>query len=191
VTRAAAAAAALALALALAAGGAPAREIDGVEVAETLDTGDVQLVLNGAGMRTRLFIDIYVAGLYLAGPTGDARAILAADGPMAMRMILVSSLVTPARLRRSIADGFDRSTGGHPEPFRTEMEALVAAFRDDVGPGDVFDLVWVPGSGLEIRRNGALLTRVPSGPGFERALFGIWLGEDPVQQSLKRGLLGH
>src|SRR5690606_41820150 len=53
---------------------AQAREIADVEIPENLSADSTQLVLNGAGVRTKWFMDIYVSALYLAQPSTDATA---------------------------------------------------------------------------------------------------------------------
>lgn len=50
-------------------------------------------------------------------------------------------------------------------------------------------MVYVPGRGLEVYKNDKLETTIEN-PKFKKALFGIWLGEDPAQSSLKEGMMG-
>ena len=71
-----------------------ALEIEGVEMPDTLEAGKYGLILNGAGVRTKLFMDLYVAGLYLKAKSSDAETILAADEPMAIRLEIVSGMIT-------------------------------------------------------------------------------------------------
>jgi hypothetical protein len=64
-------------------------------------------------------------------------------------------------------------------------------FKNGIQKNDVFDLVYIPGTGLEASKNGTLLETI-SGLEFKKALFGIWLCEKPSHKcpGLKSGMLG-
>ena len=61
---------------------AEAREVAGVKLDETARLAgiDTPLVLNGAGVRSKFFVKVYVAGLYLQQKTSSAEAVLASSG---------------------------------------------------------------------------------------------------------------
>ena len=61
---------------------AQAAEVEGIKFAEQIDgPGDAKLVLNGAGLRKLLFLDVYVIALYLPQPKRKAEEILLLPGP--------------------------------------------------------------------------------------------------------------
>ena len=180
----------LSLFAALLAGAAPAREVADIELPESLQGGGTELLLNGAGVRTRFFVDVYVGGLYLMQPSRDAAAIIAADEPMAIRLHIITGLITAGLMRESIEAGFERSTGGDTDPIRREIDSLMGVYDDGVAKQDFFDLVYVPGKGLDVFKHGTHRATVESGLRFKRALFGIWFSDRPIQASLKRGMLG-
>jgi len=178
------------LALLLHVGHAHARRVAGVEIPETLEIRETVLVLNGSGVRTMYFVDVYVTGLYLKKRSRDAAAIVAADEVMAIRIRVISGLVTGGRMQKSSRQGFERSTGGNTGPIRKQIEALIGVYDEGVSGDDVFDIVYVPGLGMEAYKNGVHARTVRSDLSFKRAFFGIWLAKLPAQQSLKRELLG-
>jgi len=180
----------IALFAALLAGAAQGRQIADVELPESLELSGAPLVLNGAGIRTRFFVDVYVGGLYLKQPSRDAAAIVAADEPMAIRLHVLTGLVTSELMKRSIERGFEQSTRGDTAPIREQIDALVHIYDGGVDAMDVFDLVYVPGKGLDLFKNGVHSATVASGLRFKRALFGIWFSDRPIQASLKREMLG-
>ena len=145
--------------------------------------------LHGAGMRTALGLHIYQAGLYLDKPDQDAERIIASDAPMAIRLAIVSRLITKERMRRYIQEGFEKATGGHMESLAPRIEQAMTAFHDDVNKGDVFDFIYTPGQGVRIHKNGRPIATM-TGLDFKQALFAIWLGRNPVQESLRESLLG-
>lgn len=165
-----------------------AREVAGVDVADKFAADQQELVLNGVGIRTKFFMDIYVAALYLPKTNQNAEEIIAADEPMAIRLHIVSSMINPKRMSDSTRDGFVRSTGGNVAPIEAEVEELITAFQDAVEEGDTFDLVYEPASGVTVYRNGESKSNV-KGLKFKQALFGIWLSEDPIQDRLKDKML--
>jgi len=165
-----------------------AKEVAGVDVATNFSAAEKELVLNGVGIRTKFFMDIYVAALYLPETKVSADEIIAADEPMAIRLHIVSSMINPKRMSDSTRDGFVRSTGGNTAPIESEIEELITAFQDAVEEGDIFDIVYVPEQGVTVYRNGEAKSSV-EGLGFKQALFGIWLSEDPIQERLKEQML--
>jgi hypothetical protein len=180
----------LALATALLPLPAHARRIGDVEIPETLESGGTSLVLNGAGIRTKYFIDVYVGGLYLKKRSADAVAIIDADESMAIKLRMISGLISNDRMKKSIEEGFQKSTRGNTAPFREQIDALIEVYDEEIDDGDVFDIVYVPGKGLDVYKNGAHKATIGSGLPFKRVLFGIWISDRPVQSSLKRGMLG-
>jgi hypothetical protein len=53
----------------------------------------------------------------------------------------------------------------------------------------VYDLIYDPKGGLKIYKNTQLKSHI-SGLDFKKMLFSIWLGEDPADENLKKGMLG-
>lgn len=161
---------------------------DEIAVPRTLEVGPHKLVLNGAGIRQQMFVDAYLACLYVLEPGDDAQQILDADQPQAITLHMTSDMVNGKRLEDSALAGLKRSTGGNLEPIRAEIDQLRAMFDAEVRKGDVFTLAYLPDQGLSIHHNERYVGTI-RGKRFARALFGIWLSERPVQKSLKRELL--
>jgi hypothetical protein len=169
---------------------ADAKRVAGVDVPESFESDGVSLSLNGAGIRSKYLLDVYVGGLYLKKTSTDATAILGADERMAIKMWIVTGLVTNERMQESIEEGFQKSTQKNTAPIREKIDALMGVFDEEINKADVFDLVYLPGQGLKVYKNGAYRAMVECGLPFKRALFGIWISDRPVQQSLRRGMLG-
>jgi hypothetical protein len=158
------------------------------ELPNTLQAGDERLTLNGSGARKKYLVEMYVAGLYLAQPSSDPVAIVAADSPMAIRLEVTSGLVTEEKLVESLQQGFQNATGGKPEPIRKEIELFRKCLAGKIAKGDVLDLVYMPGHGVVIAKNGQKRGAI-EGLAFKRALFGIWLSDNPADKDLKRAML--
>lgn len=164
-------------------------EIAGVNLPDTMSAGGNNLVLNGAGLRTKLFIKAYVGGLYLAQKSGNANAIVAADQPMAVKLIITSKLVSAEKMEAAIKEGFENSTKGNVAPIQAKIDTFMGVFKEGQKVGDVYDFINVPGKGVEISKNGVVKSTI-AGNDFKKALFGIWLGDKPAQADLKDKMLG-
>lgn len=149
-----------------------------------------ELVLNGAGIRKKAIFKVYVAGLYLHTKSKDGNEIARADKPMAMRLQITSSIVTSSNMSESIREGFAKSTGGNMAPLQKKIDAFIDIFRkEDIKEGNVFEIWYLPGEGVKTFKNGKL-QGIVEGYDFKKALFGIWLSDNPVDVDLKKGLLG-
>ena len=166
-----------------------ARTVNDVQLPDALQAGENNLVLNGAGIRSKYFLDVYVAGLYLPTPSDDARQIINADTPQSIRLVITSSHITRTRLLDSIEEGVRKSAGKDFPRYQSRLQTLLEAMTPEVETGDQYDFTYLPGVGTQIRRNGEILTTLATLE-FKQILFGIWLGQDPVQNSLKDELLG-
>jgi hypothetical protein len=73
---------------------APAMEIEGVKVPDQVKLGDTgpELVLNGAGVRTRAIFKVYVGALYLQQKKTAADAVLADTGARRIALYLLRDL---------------------------------------------------------------------------------------------------
>ncbi len=86
------------------------------------------LHLNGAGVREKLWIDLYAAGLYLDQKNNNAQQILNSDKPMALKLHIVSKLITSDKMVEAVTEGFENSTNGNTAPLQTEINKLLSVF---------------------------------------------------------------
>ncbi len=172
-------------------GSAGALELAGVKLADTAQVGTANLQLNGAGIRTKLFFKIYVGALYLPQKQISADAIIADDHEHRVALHIVRDMGSDKLLH-----AFNEAIEANHT--KDELDAMGAQFRQmaeifnavkEVKPGDVITLDYLPGSGTQISVNGAARGTV-AGVAFNRALLKIWLGGKPVQDDLKKGMLG-
>jgi hypothetical protein len=166
-----------------------AKEVAGVNLPDSLNAQNHPLALNGVGIRSKFFMDIYAAGLYLSESSQEAKSIIDQDKPMALRLHITSGLLSSDKMESATREGFEKSTGGNTAEIKDTIDTFIATFKEDIIENDVFDFVYVPSVGVDVFKNGELKTTV-KGLVFKQALFGIWLSDDAVQDDLKEGLLG-
>lgn len=147
-----------------------------------------KLVLNGMGVReaTIFNFNVYVAGLYLQKQSNDGAKIAAAEEPKQMLLVFVRN-VSKSDMAEAIQKGFARAAGDGYGKLKQRVERLMAALPE-FKKGDRFTLTYRPGTGVELKSSRASVTI--EGADFARALFSIWLGKNPPNAGLKRGLLG-
>lgn len=158
------------------------------ELGQQLNLGGQTLQLNGAGTRSKAFVQIYECGLYLKTPSRDSAAILDADELMAIRVRITSGFVGRSSLVASLEKGLVQSTGGKTSEIAKETELLKKTLSEEISKNDVYDFVHIPGKGLFIVKNGKVQGTIP-GLAFKKALFGIWLSNSPVDQDLRQAML--
>jgi hypothetical protein len=170
---------------------ASALEIEGVRLDDKAQLGEVSLQLNGAGLRTRLFLNIYVGALYLPQKQTSADAIITDEHErrVALHMLRgVGSNRLFSAFDAAIKKNHTPAELGALDPQLQQMEQIFAAIAD-VKQGDVILLDYLPGSGTRITVNGTARGTI-AGAAFYRALLRIWLGSEPVQEDMKKGMLG-
>ena len=164
------------------------KKVGGVVLPVTEKFQEHTLQLNGAGVREKLWIDLYAAGLYLDQKNNNAQEILNADKPMAIKLHIVSKLITSEKMVEAVTEGFEKSTNGKTAPIQDEINTMLGFFKEDIKKNDIFDLVYIPNKGVVAYKNGKE-RGVVKGKEFKKALFGIWLSNRPADDDLKSELL--
>lgn len=164
--------------------------VEGVTFQNNLKAGNESLLLNGAGLREKYFLDLYVAGLYLKAKNNDAEKIMAANEPMAIRMQIVSGLIDSEKMIEAVDEGFKKSSKANLATLNDRVNKFKACFsKEPIKKGDVYELVYVPATGVTVSKNGKVVDTI-TGLDFKKGLFGIWLCNEPADAGLKAGMLG-
>lgn len=163
-------------------------ELAGVSLPETVHAGGATLKLNGTGIRKKLFIKVYVGGLYLEAPTSDPAAILGADMARRMVMHFVYKEVDAAKVTEAFREGFANNSAASLGVLQARLDAF-CAWWPTMRAGDRAEMTYLPGVGTTLVINGKDLG-VTAGKDFADALFLVWLGAKPADAGLKEGLLG-
>jgi len=166
-----------------------AKKIGDHDVPDTLKAGSENIALNGTGFRTKIGMKLYVGSLYTQKPAKDAKAIIDADAPMAITLHIVSGMITSEKMMNAINEGFENSTSGNMASLKKEIDTFISVFKTEIKEGDKQQFIYVPGTGVEIYKNGAKVNTIAGMP-FKKALFGIWLCDKPADGDLKDAMLG-
>jgi hypothetical protein len=171
---------------------ATAVEVAGVKFEDKARVGNGDLLVNGAGLRKKVFFQVYAMALYLPEKSGDSEAVLAAKGGKRIAITLLRDL-TAQQFVEALQEGMasnhsEAEMAGLKERLKQLSERMLAIGEAKNGSRIVID--WLPDSGTRLTVNGQAQGKDITGEDFYRALLRIWLGSKPVQDDLKEALLG-
>ena len=184
--------AAAVVAFGAASAGAQPLEIEGVKLEPTAQVGAAALVLNGAGVRTKVIFKVYVAGLYVPQKARDATALLAQKGPRRISITMLRN-VDADSFSASLNDGLrDNHSETQFAAMKAQLDGLTATLKTvgEAKKGDVIHFEYWPESGTRVTVNGTARGAAIAGEEFFTAVLRIWLGDKPADSSLKKALIG-
>jgi hypothetical protein len=168
-----------------------AADVEGVKIDDKTRVANSEVTLNGAGLRTRLFFKVYAMGLYVPEKSKNPGQLMDQPGPKRVAIHM---------LRDVSADAFNEALGegmraNHSEaemkafePRLKELGAIIAQVGE-AKKGMAIYLDWT-GSETQVLVRGKPTGKPIAGADFYKALLKIWLGDKPVQDDLKKALLG-
>ena len=166
-------------------------EVAGVKVDDKTRVGNAELVLNGAGLRKRFFLQVYAMGLYLPKKTASAAEAIGAEGPKRAAIHMLRD-VGAATFNEALAQGIrENHTEAQVKALESRLNALGAIIAEvkEAKKGMAITLDWT-GAATQVGIDGKPAGKPIEGADFYRALLRIWLGDKPVQDDLKKALLG-
>jgi hypothetical protein len=156
-----------------------------VTLPDTVTVGNQTLVLNGLGLRSKMFVKVYVGGLYLEKKSNDATAIIQSDTTKRVVLQFVYGEVTREQMVEAFDDGFK---GNAPNAPKADVQKLLGAI-ETMKKGEQMTVTYVPGTGTTLSLHGKDKLTIPGLP-FAQAVFSVWFGPKPPTSDLKNGMLG-
>ena len=160
----------------------------GVTMEDSISIGDATATLVGMGIRNKLVVKVYVAGLYLAEPTLSEDAIIGSDQAKAVRMHFLYKKVDAQKLQDAWRTGFEKNTPEASEDLKERMDTFVSLFTEDALKGDEYLFAYYPGRGTRVILKGREVKTI-EGADFASALMAIWFGDHPADKGLKKSVL--
>ncbi|MDQ1834902.1 chalcone isomerase family protein [Massilia scottii] len=149
------------------------------------------LVINGAGVSSKAFVDLYAAELYLPAKQTDAASILASAGDkslvMRIRFFGLSGALIAERLRAGLRANISADEFRQAQPHIAAIDAMLGS-GTPLARGDVLRFDWRAG-GVRFTVNGVVRGCIEDAA-FPAQLLRVWLGSEPVNPALKQRLLG-
>lgn len=171
---------------------APASTLEGQDFEDGIRLAQHELRLNGLGVRRIFFVKAYVAGLYLNEKAATPAALVALPGPKRLQLRMLRG-AGPDDFNSALVAGI-RKNAGEAELLRladrvSQLELTIKSIGLTV-KGDVINLDYLPGLGTQLTLNGTRQGQAIFGADFFAAILGIFVGDQPVDALLKKGLLG-
>jgi len=164
-------------------------ELNGVKIPETkINELNTELKINGAGTREKLWMDLYVASLYVEKQGNSAESYYNSDQQIAIHIETTSSLITAEKMSGAIQDGFEKSAKNPSAELSKKLDSFANLLLEgEVESGTTYTFSYADGI-TYIYIDGEQKTQV-TGQDFKTALFGIWLCDKPADKNLKKAFL--
>lgn len=161
--------------------------VESIRYEDSAVVGQTTLQLNGAGLRKKVFFKVYAAGLYVPQKAQTAQGVLEQNGAARVRLGLlrdVSAKSFVSALEEGLQDNTDEATRKEIEP---ELAKLINAMNEigDVKEGDLVDFDF-SGKTTSMLVNGKLVADNIGGKKLFDSVLRIWLGENAIDDKLKR-----
>jgi hypothetical protein len=171
---------------------ASAAIVAGIKFDETIVVENEELRLNGAGIRHKFVFKVYAAGLYLKEKKTTVADVLATPGPRRVMLTMLRD-VSSEEFSRGFINGISKNTDKAQKINLTSQFVrfgqLFAAVPE-LKKGDTLIAEWRPSTGTIMSLNGKRMGEPYPELAFYNAILRIWLGENPVDASLKKAFLG-
>lgn len=182
----------LALACLLAGAPAHAAMLEGLRFDDTVHLGSRELQLNGLGVRAVYIFKAFVAALYVPQKTAAPQAILDQDAPRRLQLRMLMG-VDSGEIKKALVRGMRKNVSDEQWAAMQDRVDQFARTIDTIGvarEGDTINLDYLPGQGLQLAVNEVSRGPAITGADFYQALLEIFVGPNPVDTRLKKGLLG-
>ena len=164
-----------------------AAELFGKRFNDKIEMHKTSFVLKGLGSKSYLFVKVFVAGFYVE-QNFKTQGFLD-DVPKRIEVAYfykIPGVKLAAETSRRIV------LNTSPQEFNQIKDRVrgMNSYFVDLNPGDRYALTYIPNQGTYFTYNEKLMGKI-EGSDFAKALFAVWIGREPISQSLKASLLGN
>jgi hypothetical protein len=174
-----------------AASGVPGTTVEGVFFERDITLADTPLKLNGAGIRTKFFIKVYAAGLYVQTPATTANDFFATKGPKRLKVSFLREVDAASfgkTISQVMSDNLPREQFGKCIPGLIKLGEVFAQ-KKKMGVGESFMLDEMPGKGTILSINSKVAAEIAETEFFTCLMYNFF-GNRPAEAKLKIALLG-
>lgn len=98
------------------------KTVSGVKIDDKLSLEGKDLTLNGAGLREKMWIDLYVGSLYVTKKSTNAQDIIDSKDAAAIKLNIVSGMITSDKMIDAVNEGFESSTNKNTAPLKAKID---------------------------------------------------------------------
>jgi hypothetical protein len=156
--------------------------------------GGKEIINNGTGTRTKFGMTLYKATLGVVKELKGASEtqVIDADQPQVITLNIVSSMITKDKFVSAVNDALDNAAkAGYSIADKPAYVALFSNIK--IVKGDSFAHQYEPGKGMTVVYTTGGKTTVlgtVKNLQFKRAFTAMFIGPKPIQDSMKKELLG-
>jgi len=164
-----------------------AATLAGVTMPNKAKVDGQELVLNGLGLREKFMFDVYVGGLYLPSKSKNAKSIISDNVHKRVVMHFVRD-VDKDKLAETLDESLAKAKG-----VTKAQRAKMRSWMQDVSEGDQIVIDYVPGKGTSFvfkHKGKSKHKGTIEGEPFMRGIMSIYVGPNPADEQLKKGMLG-
>ena len=131
-------------------------EIKDTNIPDKIKVDKYQLVLNGAGIRKKFFMSIYIGALYLPSKNSNPKEIIYMDSPKSILMHFLYSKVSKEKIIDAFKDDFENNSKDLLPEIKNELNEFYSYFDKDIVKKDEIYLTYTPEKGTCIKINNKL-----------------------------------
>ena len=143
------------------------------------------LPIHGVGLLEYVMLDLYTAALYAPSQFATVDSVL--DNVPKSLVLHYHRMIKKEWMIEASRDRIKKNPANNAEALESRLKQLDRAYQK-VNKGDRYELRYEPGVGTSLILNGKLQATI-EGEDFQRAFFGIWLSEIPLNKKLRDKLL--
>ena len=166
-----------------------AAEVGGVKLDDKITLGGQELILNGAGIRTKFMVKVYIGSLYVPAKVTTAAAVYA-KAPRRVQLNMLRD-VTSDQMVDALVDGVKQAnSAADVTAVKAQTDELASVMKSigQLKEGNVLTFDFIDGA-TKVGLNGVAKGSI-AGEAFNKALLNAWLGDNAVQSDLKKAMLG-
>ncbi len=157
--------------------------VAGITLRDRVQIDGNELALAACGVRDTLWIDHYLAALYLPAGVKPSAAMVDPDQPLLIQLHVLGTSLMPDRIPEQWREPLQ-------EELRSDPLSTIRRTYQNLGAGDRVGVAYSPRSGVTLSLNGRAVTTEP-GHGLIDSMLSTWAETDPISGKLKRLLLEH
>lgn len=161
--------------------------LDKSEFNKVYQLQETTLPLRGVGVKTLFMMRLFVAALYLDKSIVPERAL--DDVPKHLEVKFYTKIPGSEFAKFTIKSMKSNVSSSEFKKISDRFELMRKLFPD-IKTGDVFSLTYNPAEGTIFTLNGVRRGVIP-GADFAKAIYATWLGPKPIDNILKRQVLGN
>lgn len=165
-----------------------ALNIESVEVPEQAVVGGRILKLEGAGIRKKFVVDVYIGAFYTEGDVKNAAQARSIPGAKRMWFYFLREIES-ATFRQTWNEGLHSNNPTQViDQNKNNVNKFIDLIDNNITKGDIMTIDYIPGIGTQLSINGKVKGTI-SDEHFYNIVLNVWMGEHPPSLKFQKALL--